>query len=57
MRGADAFLPVDRAPAGSSDDDSSDGDGANAPQRRKAAKSTMSETWRLYLMQIPSQTT
>jgi hypothetical protein len=52
MRGGDDF----RLRAGDSDSDGDDGGGggdAAVRQRRQAAKSTLAESWRLYLMQIP----
>jgi len=51
MRGGDDFRI--RADPNSDDSDGDDGDGAAVRRRRQAAKSTLSESWRLYLMQIP----
>jgi hypothetical protein len=54
MRGGDDFNARSRASPGSDDSDE-DTSAVSLQQRRKIARSTLGESWRLYLMQIPSQ--
>ena len=51
MRGGDEF----RMRASPDSDDSDDESSAAVNKRRRQAKSTLAESWRLYLMQIPRQ--
>lgn len=51
MRGGDEF----RMRASPESDDSDDESSAAVNKRRRQAKSTLAESWRLYLMQIPRQ--